>query len=124
MMIYLVRRYVNALPHGEYGVDDKYTLIGAFTDPVVANNVKEKAQKEIEAQNQDFQRTTMQLLNTIRQRWEELYPNTFEKEEEFIRRVLERDEPPFSQIDVISIEVDKQYDATEEPELGGGFYIE
>ena len=37
MMIYLVRRYVDALPHDEYGVDDNYTLIGAFTDPVAVS---------------------------------------------------------------------------------------
>ena len=63
MMIYLVRRYVDALPHDEYGVDDNYTLIGAFTDPVVANNVKERAQAKIEAQNQVFHRTLTQRLN-------------------------------------------------------------
>ena len=115
MMIYLVRRYVDALPHDEYGVDDNYTLIGAFTDPVVANNVKERAQAKIEAQNQVFHRTPCI--------WKKSYPNEPFDEEGF-RQHLEAEKPPFSQIDIINIEVDKQYDATEEPELGGGFYIE
>ena len=123
MIIYLVRRYVAALPHDEYGVDDNYTLIGAFTDPVVANNVKERAQAKIEAQNQVFHRTLTQRLNRSRRKWKKSYPNEPFDEEGF-RQHLEAEKPPFSQIDIINIEVDKQYDATEEPELGGGFYIE
>lgn len=97
--------------------------MGAVSDPVVANNVKERAQAKIEAQNQVFHRTLTQRLNRSRRKWKKSYPNEPFDEEGF-RQHLEAEKPPFSQIDIINIEVDKQYDATEEPELGGGFYIE
>lgn len=46
MKMYLVRRYVDEKPDGEYGVCDSNYLVGLFTDEAVANAVKEKAEAE------------------------------------------------------------------------------
>lgn len=59
MVMYLVRRYVDELPDGDYGTDDSYYAIGLFTSETKANEVAEAAKAALPA---DDWRTEINIM--------------------------------------------------------------
>lgn len=59
-MLFMVIRFSDDLPEDAYGIDNKYTLIGAFTDRVVAEGIRDSCI----AQKPDYEEVTILEVET------------------------------------------------------------
>lgn len=61
MTMYLVRRYEDCLPDGEYGVNDGYYAVGLFSNEAIANVVKQQEEAKQHEHETEFDIVTIEV---------------------------------------------------------------
>lgn len=122
---YLVVRYLDDRPFGEYGLSDKFTVVFSSQNRDKAEQVMEAAELDVEMHNSELDRRIANNVQRLKVEWPTKSTLPFDEEATFDR--LKRayaDEYLRCTFSLVEIEMDTYYDRDKEPVLGSSWYIE